>query len=73
MQLELKKFTNVNGEISYEVWQNGKYLSDTVVWGGTKDSSEEYKRQQLHKAMEIFENCKTNPYRVSETLLIHNF
>jgi hypothetical protein len=73
MELELKKFTNANGEINYEVWQNGKYLPDTIVWGGYADSSDEYKQQQLQKAINIFNNCKTNPYRISETLLTHTF
>jgi len=73
MELELKKFTTVSGEITYEIWQNGKYLPDTIIWGGLKDSSDEYKKDQLLKAIEMFEACKSNPYRVSETLLLHKF
>lgn len=54
-QIQLIKRTDNAGDTYFETHINGKYAPDTIVYGGNASSTDEYRKQQLEKAMIIYQ------------------
>ena len=67
--IQLRKRTEPSGEIFYEVYNGERYVADSMVWGGNSSTTDEYKSQQLEKAIAIYNNVVINKTPSVEVLM----
>jgi len=67
MKIELIKETKVNNDVYYRIYIDDVYIES--VYGGDDKYTESQKKEQLHKAMALFESFKSKKVNKVETLI----
>jgi len=67
MKIELIKETKVNNDVYYRIYIDDVYIES--VYGGDDKYTESQKKEQLYKAMALFESFKSKKVNKVETLI----
>lgn len=61
MTIELRKRTEPTGDIYFEVYNNDKYVVDSMIYGGNRaTSTKEFMEAALQKAILMHQSVVTN-------------